>query len=100
MLPLEMFSPKPQLSRATTPGAAPAGPRTYARGEPSAGPLPPEPGARRAQRQVGVYQSAWTAVPLCSVATVPLALHSTMALRSCQLSIASCQCLGTPAGDS
>jgi hypothetical protein len=46
------------------------------------------------------YQSAWTTVPLCSVATVALPLASTTAARSFQLSIASCQCLATPAGDS
>jgi hypothetical protein len=45
------------------------------------------------------YQSAWTAVPLCSVATVPLAPHATAADRSGQLSAASCQCLAMPAGD-
>ncbi len=53
-----------------------------------------------AGNQLGAYQSAWTAVPLCSVATVPLALHATTAGRSVQLSIASCQCLAMPAGDS
>ena len=46
------------------------------------------------------YQSAWTAVPLCSVATVPLALHATAADMSGQFSAASCQCLAMPAGDS
>src|SRR5215203_4163816 len=46
------------------------------------------------------YQSAWNAVPLCSVATVPLAPHATAAARSGQLSAASCQCLAMPAGDS
>ena len=45
------------------------------------------------------YQSAWTAVPLCSVATVPLALHATAAAMSDQLSAASCQCRAIPAGD-
>jgi hypothetical protein len=46
------------------------------------------------------YQRAWTTAPLCSVATVPLAPHSTAADRSGQLSAASCQCLAMPAGDS
>src|SRR5712691_2074503 len=46
------------------------------------------------------YQSAWIAVPLCSVETVPLAPHATAADRSGQLSVASCQCLAMPAGDS
>jgi len=45
------------------------------------------------------YQSAWTAVPLCSVATVPLALHAIAADMSDQLSAASCQCRAIPAGD-
>jgi hypothetical protein len=49
---------------------------------------------------VSPYQSAWTAAPLCSVATVPLAPHATAADRSGQLSVASCQCLAMPAGDS
>jgi Integrase core domain len=46
------------------------------------------------------YQSAWTALPLCSVATVPLVLHATAADMSGQFSAASCQCLAMPAGDS
>jgi hypothetical protein len=46
------------------------------------------------------YQSAWTAVPLCSVATVPFAPHAITADRSGQLSMPSCQCLAMPAGDS
>ena len=49
---------------------------------------------------LGGYQSAWTAVPLCIVATVPLAPHAITADRSGQLSIPSCQCLAMPAGDS
>ena len=95
-----MFSPKPQLSPGydswRRPCRAPYLRAWRAKRRAAAARTRRE---ARAQ-QVGVYQSAWTAVPLCSVATVPLALHSTMALRSCQLSIASCQCLGTPAGDS
>ena len=58
--------------------------------------------APRRRRTAGTmaYQSAWMTVPLCRVATLALALHATMAPMSCQLSIASCQCRGTPAGDS
>ena len=58
--------------------------------------------ARRAVEPIRTapYQSAWTAVPLCSVATVPLALHAIAADISGQLSIPSCQCLAMPAGDS
>jgi hypothetical protein len=55
---------------------------------------------RRPCRRRASYQSAWTAVPLCSVATVPLAPHAMTADRSGQLSIPSCQCLAMPAGDS
>jgi hypothetical protein len=55
---------------------------------------------RRPCRRRTSYQSAWTAVPLCSVATVPLAPHAITADRSGQLSIPSCQCLAMPAGDS
>jgi hypothetical protein len=58
------------------------------------------PCGRRLCRRRTSYQSAWTAVPLCSVATVPLAPHATAADRSGQLSVASCQCLAMPAGDS
>jgi hypothetical protein len=50
--------------------------------------------------QVGVYQSAWTTVPPCSVATVAFSVEATTAPRSSQLFIASCQCRATPAGDS
>ena len=58
--------------------------------------------ARRAVEPIRTapYQSAWTAVPLCSVATVPLALHAIAADISGQLSIPSCQCQAMPAGDS
>ena len=45
------------------------------------------------------YQSAWTAVPLCNVATVPLALHAIAVAISDQLFAASCQCRAIPAGD-
>src|SRR6266487_4597027 len=44
------------------------------------------------------YQSAWTAVPLCSVATVPLALHATAAALSDELSAAASYTLSLPAG--
>ena len=58
------------------------------------------PGGGHAVSVSQPYQSAWTAVPLCSVVTVPLALHAITAGRSDQLSIPSCQCLAIPAGDS
>jgi hypothetical protein len=58
------------------------------------------PGGGHAVSVSQPYQSAWTAVPLCSVVTVPLALHAITADRSDQLSIPSCQCLAIPAGDS
>ncbi len=50
--------------------------------------------------QLRAYQSAWTSVPLCSVATVALPLHSTSAPRSPHVSVACFQCSATPAGDS
>jgi hypothetical protein len=47
------------------------------------------------------YQSAWTTVPLCNVTIVALANHSGAAEDiSVQFSVASCQCLAMPAGDS
>jgi hypothetical protein len=60
---------------------------------------PDLPCGRRPCRRTS-YQSAWTAVPLCSVATVPLPPHAITAARSGQLSIPSCQCLAMPTGDS
>ena len=45
-----------------------------------------------------VYQSAWTAVPLCSVTILPLANHAGAADISGQFSVVSCQCLAMPAG--
>ena len=44
------------------------------------------------------YQRPWTTEPLCSVPTLTLLLQSMKAGRSCQPSIASRQCSGTPAG--
>jgi hypothetical protein len=47
------------------------------------------------------YESAWTAVPLCSVTIVALANHAGAAEDiSGQLSVVSCQCLAMPASDS
>src|SRR5438270_5285078 len=58
------------------------------------------PGVARLRERAS-YQSAWTTVPLCSVTIVALANHAGAAEDiSGQFSVASCQCLAMPAGDS
>ncbi len=59
------------------------------------------PPATSCGRRGTSYESAWTAVPLCSVTIVALANQAGAAEDiSGQLSVVSCQCLAMPAGDS
>ena len=90
-------------SATSAPAMAVGAPRRaayYARAEPSAGPLLPDPGARARARRPAVYQSAWTTVPLCSVATVAFSLDATTAPRSCQFCTRPASAALQPAGDS